>query len=201
VCVKPGDRGVDIGTRWVSSWKAGCSRALGFHATDPARLGSRSADIQQQRHTMKKMKAYHKMLLLLLMTLSFGYLYNRRNLTHSETLALRDTRTLRHLHSETLAPRDTRAAPPPGTPPDASHVCSSTIGKTQRFECCPKRTDWRSGYHCARSHTRRWFSSTIFPPREYTNMTELDIAELQMFAVWPLPRDCANMTDLNGAEL
>jgi len=29
---KPGDRGVEIGTRRVSSWKAGCTCALNLHA-------------------------------------------------------------------------------------------------------------------------------------------------------------------------
>ena len=45
VCVKPGDRGVEIGTRRVSSWKAGCTCALNLRATDPAQLGFRSAYI------------------------------------------------------------------------------------------------------------------------------------------------------------
>jgi len=45
VCVKPGDRGVEIGTRWLSSWKAGCTCALNLRATDPAQLEFRSAYI------------------------------------------------------------------------------------------------------------------------------------------------------------
>jgi len=45
VCVKPGDRGVEIRTRRVSSWKSGCTCALNLQATDPAQLGFRSAYI------------------------------------------------------------------------------------------------------------------------------------------------------------
>ena len=42
---KPGDRGVEIGTRRVSSWKVGCTCALNLHATDPAQLEFRSVYI------------------------------------------------------------------------------------------------------------------------------------------------------------
>jgi len=45
VCVKPGDRGVEMRTRRVSSWKAECTCALNLRATDPAQLGFRSAYI------------------------------------------------------------------------------------------------------------------------------------------------------------
>jgi len=45
VCVKPGDRGVEIRTRRVSSWKEGCTCALNLRTTDPAQLGFRSAYI------------------------------------------------------------------------------------------------------------------------------------------------------------
>ena len=43
---KTGDRGVEIGTRRVSSWKAGCTCALNLHAMDPAQLEFRSMTFQ-----------------------------------------------------------------------------------------------------------------------------------------------------------
>jgi len=42
---KPGDHGVEIGTRRVGSWKAGCTCALNLHAMDPAQLEFCSAYI------------------------------------------------------------------------------------------------------------------------------------------------------------
>jgi len=38
------------------------------------------------------------------------------------------------------------------TPSEARHVCSISIGKPRRFECCPEPAGLRSG-HCAMSHT------------------------------------------------
>ena len=111
---------MEIGTRRVSSWKAGCTCALNLHATDPAQLDFALCTFQQQSCRMQEMKTHPKMMLLLQMTLSC----NGENLRHFETvslrntciprhshfgtLALQDPRTLRYLHSETLALRDTR---------------------------------------------------------------------------------------------
>ena len=65
-----------------------------------------------------------------------------------------------HVDCRSCAPRGPKwcrifngiQAPPPGTPSDARHVCSSPIGKPRRFECHPERAGRRSG-HCAMSHT------------------------------------------------
>jgi len=43
-------------------------------------------------------------------------------------------------------------APPLGTPSEARYICSSLIGKPQRFKWCPKPAVLRSG-HCAMCHT------------------------------------------------
>jgi len=109
---------LSIGTRRVSSWKAGCTCTLNLHATDPAQLEFRSvyisatepqnvgiedtpqddatsADDSELQFPMQRRKSN-----------ALRDSGTTKHL-HSETLALRDARTLRPLHSEALAFRDT----------------------------------------------------------------------------------------------
>jgi len=50
LCVKAGDCGVEIRTRQLSSWKAGCTCTLNLLPTDPAQLGFRSTYISATHH-------------------------------------------------------------------------------------------------------------------------------------------------------